>query len=499
MNQQKIINKFGLFTATMMVIGSLIGVGIFFKNKSIMDTTGGSPTVTLIAWTVSGLIALCAAVSFSEIGTIASGKNGLAMYGEKLVGIKFRNMIATLKPIIYLGILSFILAIFSAEAFFQSLGINEKHIHVIYILLTSAVIFLFFIIVNTFSLKFGGLFQNFSAILKMIPVILVILVPFISPEFSISKSYFNSSCVTAKKSVFSASTLIALMPSILFTFDGFSFVMDFGDNIKKPKKTIPLAVLGGMFFVLIIYLLITTSQLFAREGISPEIINKATGSPIAVKIFWVLLTLGGLGVLNGVTMSSMKNYEYIFQKELLPFTKKLNKKKISLEVKGFIGTLITFIFIWFVIGIPSALMNSDVLIDASSNLPTLFAFLIYLIIIFAHFINRTKITKIYFKSWKIKIKRLEKSKVEFSPINSFIYYLSTMISIIGIIIVLSYQIFQPFIEITNYTKMKFGGFNSNHRKILNWHLILLNFFIILIGVTTCTSSYFYNKNSWIKK
>ena len=59
--------RFGFFTALSMVIGSVVGIGIFFKNGGVFATTEGNSISVLIAWILGGIISLFAALSFAEV------------------------------------------------------------------------------------------------------------------------------------------------------------------------------------------------------------------------------------------------------------------------------------------------------------------------------------------------------------------------------------------------------------------------------------------------
>lgn len=68
MNSNKELKKnMGVFTAISVVIGSVIGAGVFFKPYAIYNATGGEPGMGMLAWIIGGIASILAALTFAEI------------------------------------------------------------------------------------------------------------------------------------------------------------------------------------------------------------------------------------------------------------------------------------------------------------------------------------------------------------------------------------------------------------------------------------------------
>ena len=63
--ENKLERKYGLFTAICMVVGIVIGSGVFFKAQAILQKTGGNLPLGIIAWVIGGIIMLCNILAFS--------------------------------------------------------------------------------------------------------------------------------------------------------------------------------------------------------------------------------------------------------------------------------------------------------------------------------------------------------------------------------------------------------------------------------------------------
>ena len=77
--------KYGLFTAICMVVGIVIGSGVFFKAQTILTKTGGDMPLGILAWIIGGAIMLVCLLTFSFMGQKYERVNGLVDYAEATV------------------------------------------------------------------------------------------------------------------------------------------------------------------------------------------------------------------------------------------------------------------------------------------------------------------------------------------------------------------------------------------------------------------------------
>ncbi|CAM9125127.1 APC family permease [Mycoplasma todarodis] len=496
---QKKAKKFGLWTAISLIIGSIVGIGIFFKNIPIFSSAGGNGVVILLAWIFAGLIALGAALAFSEIGTGVHGKAGLSNYVYKLVGKKFGKLCKIVEPTFYHSLLIFALTCYASEAFLQAvlpntISISSPTVHMGYVILLSAGIYLFFWVLTIISTKAIGIIQNISVILKFIPLVIVAVVGLVGINGIHSGSVFTSgNWIPADGnkphlvSEFSFSALIMILPAALFAFDGFIHVTNIATDIENPKKNVPLGIIIGMSGVLVLYLLITLAQLITGQSNPSRLLSSIVSSEharqIIARLLNIFIAIAALGVCNGFIMSQVRSTEAAIEENLL-LGSKLFKKKLP-KLYGFVYTLMIYMIVAIIIGIPAIIMDSDSIIDASSNYPVLFFFMLYTVLIISQMINRLKIKKISFKNKKIHIEKYEKQKVETKNINPWLFYPLAIISIIGIILSIGYEIFYAslWLVITDPMGQTHYGVFHGATKILNYQAAII-FFITLITFIT---------------
>ena len=78
--------KYGLLTAICMVIGIVVGSGVFFKAEAILNYTGGNLKLGILAWVIGGVVMIIAAYTFSILATKYERVNGVVDYAEAAVG-----------------------------------------------------------------------------------------------------------------------------------------------------------------------------------------------------------------------------------------------------------------------------------------------------------------------------------------------------------------------------------------------------------------------------
>ena len=93
--------KYGLVMASAMVIGIVIGSGVFFKAEKVLTATGGDLPTGILAWVIGGLIMIVCAYVFSTMATRYEKVNGIVDYAEMALGSKYGYMIGWFMTTIY--------------------------------------------------------------------------------------------------------------------------------------------------------------------------------------------------------------------------------------------------------------------------------------------------------------------------------------------------------------------------------------------------------------
>lgn len=485
-----VAKKIGLISAISMLIGSTIGVGIFFKNINVFPINNYNAIAILIAWIISGIISISTAFSFAEVGSCKQSHSGLGGWYEELVSYKSGKFIKIIQPLFYFMFICFAISIFAAESIFNIFNASSE-INFGVIMLVGFVLFVLFLLLNYFSLNASTKFQLVASGLKFIPLLMVIFGGIIYGAMHPELSLFNHSFTTVSSNVENQTTtsstinfvgIIISIPSILFAFDSFVGVGNLSLDMKNPRRNVPLAIIVGMVIVTLFYILLTVAQILVGDANVYEVFKLIlSNNPNALKAVHILLSvfifISIIGVLNSFCVIVIRSCQSIIEENLVigknlicNIADKLFYKKNELY-QGTCLSLIYYIFIFIIFLVPSAIVNTDAFIDGISNFPTTIFFSLYATIILATLINR--------KTKKVNVKKV------------FGFIPMAIIAIIGCYFVSGFQIFYTFLIqtiINPNEQLKWGLFSDNDFVTKQWvgtlfMLLYLSSLIIFSVVT----------------
>ncbi len=506
--------KFGLWTAISLIVGSIAGIGIFFKNISIFNGAGGNGVVILLAWIFAALIALGAALSFAEVGTGVSSKAGLSSYIHKLIGKRFGKICKIVEPTVYHSILIFALTCYTSEVILQSVLPStlslKQDVHIGLVLLMGSALYFFFWTISMISAKTTGVIQNVTVALKFLPLIVVAIVGIAGIGGQHSGSVFTSGKfkMPGEKpttiSAFSFSALIMILPAALFAFDGFIHVTNISTDIENPKKNVPLGITIGIAGVLVLYMLITLGQLLTGKAMPEEVLSGITtnlnAKIIISRTLNIFIAISALGVCNGIVFSQVRSTEAAIEEELL-IGSKWFKNKLP-KTYGFVYAAIIYLIVFISIGTPTIIVNTDSIIDCITNFPVLYFFVLYTAIIIAQIFNRQKIKQISLKGWKIYIERSNEQRLKTKNTKCWIFYPLAIISIIGISTCLGYVLFYSSIYkvIQDPSGIAPWGAFYDGPKLKNFHVAIIFFTTLVIFIALPVGIYlFQSKKNKLNK
>ena len=166
--------KYGLFTAISMVVGIVIGSGVFFKAEKVLTATGGDMKTAILAWLLGGLIMIICAYTFATMAAKYEKVNGLVDYAETIVGPKYAYFMGWFSIMIYTPCITSVLAWVSARYTLVLFGSND---------ITGAPCMLlacFYMVacymLNALSPVLAGKFQVSTTVIKMIPLLMMAVI-----------------------------------------------------------------------------------------------------------------------------------------------------------------------------------------------------------------------------------------------------------------------------------------------------------------------------------
>lgn len=402
---RKTAASIGLFGAVSIIIGSTVGVGIFFKNGNIFRNNNGNPWGVLFSWIIAFVVALAIAYSFGEIVTCKtkSANSGLAGWYERLIGYRSGRLVKILLPLLYYGIYVLVDAIFFSEAIFncfsQGNKINCGNNTMWYVIFVALAGIFVFATLNLFCSRALQKTSNVTTILKFIPLGLVILTGIIFGCINKDQNLFANDSITTIDGTeysgqFSFTGMLDSLPAIFFAFDSFLIIGNIAGEMKNPNKNIPLSIVVSMVVAGILYLLVTIGQICVGCGSAYAVFDFVfAGNAIAKSAFHYIISIfifiSIFGVLNSMTMGAIRSFDSAVEEEIIVGSKWMKKvANGKFLMKGFILLSFVTAFYTIIFGIPSGVMNTDQIFDGVSNFIVLAFFGIYAVLSAASILNR---------------------------------------------------------------------------------------------------------------
>lgn len=409
--KEKNFKKLGFFSALSICIGSIVGIGIFFKNSSVSNNVNGDGTAWILSWIIAGIIALLVAIHFGKIAMVkTNATTGLSSWSQRIATKRqnwFRHLVTVNYSFFYNSILVVVLGFFTAEIFIQFLSsINSSISAPIWVVsLIAAFLIIFYSVLNRLSVKASGIYSSVTTVLKFIPLLIAMIVGISLPGVHNAggENAFDP-VIPNTNSVFdSFQGIMKALPAALFAFDAFVGVGSMSKKIKGGEKVVSKVIVISMIFVVISYLLISLSAILhynnsTGNGSIEQILNDvfspklARGMSIFVMFF---LLISASGTTNAVIGAALSEFENISISEKIFFSRQLNEK-FGFKKTSLIYYVSSILFWALIAYIPVMIMNSDAFVDLLSNFPILFFFLIYATIIFLYWKN------IFMKSKELK-------------------------------------------------------------------------------------------------
>ncbi len=236
--------KYGFITAISMVIGIVIGSGIFFKADDILTATGGSVVLGILGFLVVGIGVVFGSLVISEYAINNPAEGGLIPFCKDAFGPKVAYYISWFITAVYFPAIIVILGYVTAIYLGVLLGIDSNS----FTYLATALVLAFGFASNILSKRVGGGVQSITTGLQLVPLFLI---------GAIGLLFFhnsgNSSAIS--QTVESNSSFFTALIAIAFTFDGWIVVTSISNEVKNPKRTFPVALTLGVILTTLIYIL----------------------------------------------------------------------------------------------------------------------------------------------------------------------------------------------------------------------------------------------------
>ena len=290
----------GPVDATCIVIGAIIGVGIF-STPSQVAQVAGSGSMALTAWAIGGAIALMGALTFAELGGLYPRTGGqyeiLRDAYSPLPAFLFVFCNATA---IQAGAIA-VIAIICAKHL--GLAIGNEITGTFAMTLSAAGLIVGLTAANALGVRWGSRIQNLTVYAKVLTLIVVTILA-IMTDAAVTEVVVSESTEQSDSGRAPIVLIFAALVPAFFAFGGWQSALWMAGEIRQPKRNVPLAIVGGVLVVVTIYLLVNWaylrllgydgvvgSQTIAADAVAkawPNIGRRVAGAAVAVSAFGVL-------------------------------------------------------------------------------------------------------------------------------------------------------------------------------------------------------------------
>ena len=304
---EKLNKKYGLFTAICMVVGIVIGSGIFFKAQDVLKEAGGNALYSIIAWIVSGLIMVIIATTFAVMATKYEKVNGAVDYAEAMCGKGYAYYVGWFMSLIYYPAMTAVLAWVTARYTLVAIfGNDSKMVSTECITIALFYLILAFFI-NTIAPRIAGKFQVSSTIVKLVPIALIAVV---GTVIGLLNGTLSTNFAVAEIANNSDGGLFAAICSTVFAYEGWIVATSINSEMRDSKKNLPIALCAGTLIIVAAYTLYNLGILgLAKVGDVTEggttVAFGFFGGAIA-SIINIFVVISCLGTLNGLMLGGVR-------------------------------------------------------------------------------------------------------------------------------------------------------------------------------------------------
>ena len=322
--------QYGFFITLCIVIGFVVGTGIFWRPGRVLMEAGGMVDVGVWAWVIGGLVISTCVYMFAIMAGKYEKIHGMVDYAEAVVGKRYGYLAGWFFCIMYqtagYAIIAFISASFTAVIAGHDNVTNSPFVFFI-----TAFYMVGVFVLNYIAPKLPMMLNTTTTIVRLIPLVAMGTVGVIL-GISVSEGYATAIGATTLEGIAPPSFLGAVFATA-FAYNGWQAAVAFNSEINNGKKTFPFALLSGFFIVIVIYVLyflgiaynsdhlvlVSNNQLGTRQAFA-----NVFGS-YAYNIVMVFVIISGLGILNMCCMGMSRSMYALARRGLGPMPERMRQ------------------------------------------------------------------------------------------------------------------------------------------------------------------------------
>ncbi|HAQ39959.1 MAG TPA: amino acid permease [Clostridiales bacterium] len=317
MTNKSLMKNVTFIEAMAIVVGMIIGSGIFLKPGIVLQSAG-SQSMAILAWVTGGIITLASALTIAEIAAAIPKAGGLYVYLKELYGDVYGFLLGWVQTIISYpaSVAAQTIAFATYAGFFIPMNDVQQKILAVSVLA-------FILLMNVLATKFGGIIQTVATIGKLVPIAAIII---FGLAMHPSHDYGSVNAI-ANRTGFGAAIL-----GTLWAYEGWISVANMAGELKDPARDLPRVISLGVIFVIAVYAVFNTA-IFKALPTEQIVASKTPAADAAVAMFGtggaIFITAGIMvsvfGALNGFLMTGARVPYAMGEKNMLPFSNVLSR------------------------------------------------------------------------------------------------------------------------------------------------------------------------------
>jgi len=303
---QNLTKKYGLLTAIAMVVGVVIGSGIFFKTEAVLAKSNGNAVIGILAIAIVGVIMIICAYTFSILAGRYEKVSGLVDYAEASVGKGYAYYVGWFMATVYYPTITSVLVWLSANYTAQLFGLPDPAVGGP-TLAIAAFYLVAMVALNALAPILSGKFQVSSTFIKLVPLLLMAVIGIIRGVTSGTLMENLTSTGAGAVGGSNAAVLLGACVAMAFSYEGWIVATTINAELHDARRNLPRALILGSLVVVSVYVLY---YLGINGSISASELMEAGSTQAFINVFGdlmgsllvVFIIISCLGTANGLTL-----------------------------------------------------------------------------------------------------------------------------------------------------------------------------------------------------
>lgn len=361
--------KLNTFDTTMIVVSLVIGIGIF-RVPAIVAGATGTPLLFFLAWGMGGLISLLGGLTFAEVGSRFTKPGSYYKVIAECYNSQLAFMFNWVAVLVVFGAGAAAVSMIGAE-YLDPLILPARMQSQFAVQITAAILLFILFVINYLGIKTGAWAQNVLTLLKVGMILFLFFVAF---RYGGGAAGGTAQAAAAAATAPAKSWLIALALGfipVFYTYGGYQCTINFGADVKNPRRNMPRAIVMGVLIIIACYILINIGYMRVL-GISGMIGAKLVAADVARIVFGpaghfiisLAIVLSALGFLNATLLQIPRLYYGMAEDKVLPPVFKKVNPRTQVQEFGLVFFCADVLVSIFLLGTFENIVNAVMFVDS---------------------------------------------------------------------------------------------------------------------------------------